>query len=104
MTVAEVLVVVVVVVILAMVVVVVVLVVVVVAVVSSSSAVFFVDIVVVLLFCRNSTFELVVDCMRAGLEKKEGSRGGAAPPAGEGWGGRTPPHLQTYSLLAKQKL
>ena len=44
---------------------------------------FFVDIVTALLFCRNSTFELVVDCMCAGLKKKSGgSRGGAAPPAG----------------------
>ena len=66
---------------------------------------FFVDIVTALLFCRNSTFELVVDCMCAGLKKKSGgSRGGAAPPAGGAGGGRSPPHLQTYSLLAKQKL
>ena len=70
------------------VVVVLVVVVVVVVVVSSSSALFLVEIIVVLLFCRNLTFELVVDCM----------------PAGGGLGGRSPPHLQTYSLLAKQKL
>ena len=69
----------VVVVIVAVVVVVVVLMVVVVVVVSSGAVL--VEKVVVLLFCRNSTFE-VVDCMRAGLEKKAGSRGGAAPPAG----------------------
>ena len=52
---------------------------------------FFVDIVVVLLFCRNSTFELVVDCMRAGLKKSGGLRGGAAPFAGEVGGAGAPP-------------
>ena len=56
-----------------------VVVVVVVVVVSSSSAVFLIEIVVVLLFCRNWTFELVVDCMRAGLEKKRGVEGGRSP-------------------------
>ena len=64
-----------------------------------------VEIVIVLLFCRNSTVELVVDCMRAGFKKKSGgSRGGAAPSAGGVGGVGAPPHLQTYSLLAKQKL
>ena len=46
---------------------------------------FFVEVVVVLLFCRDLTFELVVDCV-LGLKKSGGSRGGAAPPRG-GWGG-----------------
>ena len=64
---------------------------VVVAVVGSSSAVFFVDIVTALLFCRNSTFELVVDCMRAGLKKRRGVEGGRSLPRGGGWGGRSPP-------------
>ena len=73
-----------------------------VVVVSSSSC--FGEIVVVL-FCRNSTVELVVDCMRAGLKQKSGgSRGAQPPPAGGVGGGRSPLHLQTYSLLAKQKL
>ena len=67
-------------------------VVVVVVVVSSSSAVFFVDIVTVL-FLQNWTFELVVNCMCAGLKKSGGSRGGAAPPS-----------ICKTSLLAKQKL
>ena len=40
---------------------------------------FFVDIIVVLLFCRHLTFELIVDCMQAGLEKQAGGRGGAQP-------------------------
>ena len=65
---------------------------------------FFVDIVLVLLFCRNSTFELVVDHMRAGLEKKRGVEGERTPRAGGDGGGGAPLHLQTYSLLAKQKL
>ena len=43
---------------------------------SGSSAVFVLNIVVVS-FCRNSTFEVVVDCMRAELEKKRGV--GASP-------------------------
>ena len=47
---------------------------------------FFVEVVVVLLFCRHLTFELVVDCMRAGLEKKRGVEGGRSPPT-KGWGG-----------------
>ena len=68
------------------------------AVSNSSSAVFFVDIVVVLLFCRNLTFELVVDCMRAGLKKKAGGRGGRSPPAG-GLGGAERPRIckRTFS-------
>ena len=37
--------------------------------------------------------ELVVDCIRAGLKKKAGGRGGAQPP----------PHLQTYSLSRQEK-
>ena len=60
---------------------------------------FFVDIVVVLFFRRNSTFELVVDCMRAGLKKKAGCRGGAQPPARGGWGGRsTPPFANVLAF------
>ena len=39
--------------------------------------------------------------MRAGLENKAGGRGGAQPPPRGGLGGAD---LQTYSLLAKQKL
>ena len=52
---------------------------------------FFVDVVTALLFCRNSTFELVVDCMCAGLKKKAGGRGRRSPPRGGGWGGAEPP-------------
>ena len=51
---------------------------------------FLFDIVVVLLFCRNSTFELVVDCMCAGLKTKRGVEGGHSPARGGGWGGRSP--------------
>ena len=61
-------------------------------------------IVVALLFCRNSMFERIVDCVRAGLEKKPGgSKGAAAPPARGGVGGRNSPHLQTYSLSRQEK-
>ena len=61
-----------------------------------------VAIVAALVFCRNSMFELVVDCMRLlGLKNKVGgSRGGAALPE---LGGRSPPHLQTYSLSRQEK-
>ena len=48
---------------------------------------FFVEVVVVLLFCRHLTFELVVDCVRAGLEKKRGVEGVRSPPRGGGGGG-----------------
>ena len=73
------------------VVVVVVVVVEVVVVVSSSSAVFFVDIVTAVLFCRNWTFELVVD-MLAGLKKKKRRvEGGRSPPRGGVGGGGAPP-------------
>ena len=41
---------------------------------------------------------LEIDCMCAGLNKKRGVEGARSPPRGG------PPHLQTYSLLAKQKL
>ena len=59
-------------------------------------------VVVILLFCRNSMFELVVDCMRAGLKKKRGVEGGRSPSRGD-WGGGAPPHLQTYSLSRQEK-
>ena len=63
-----------------------------------------VAIVVALLFCRNSMFELVVDCVRAGLKRKAGgSRGGADPPRG-GLGGRSPPICKRTRFPAKKKL
>ena len=43
-------------------------------------------ILVALLFCRNSMFELVVVCVRAGLKKKAGGRGGRSPRCGGGLG------------------
>ena len=49
------------------------------------------EVVVVLLFCRHLTFELVVDCVRAGLEKKAGVEEGRSPPCGGGLGGGSPP-------------
>ena len=52
---------------------------------------FFVEVVVVLLFCRHLTFELVVDCVRAGLEKKRGVEGVRSLSAGGVGGGGAPP-------------
>ena len=59
---------------------------------------FFVDIVVVLLFCRNSTFELVVDHMRAGQKKMGGSRGSAPPPRGGMGGAESPSKKRLWSI------
>ena len=64
---------------------------------------FFVDIVVVWLLCRNSTFELVVDCMRAGLEKKAGGGGGRSPRAKKVGGGRSAPPFANVLASRQQK-
>ena len=44
----------------------------------------------------------VVDCMRAGLKKSGGSRGGAAPPAG-GLGGTEPPPICKRTRFSPSK-
>ena len=59
-----------------------------------------------MLFCRGNNSGIIIlqklDCMRAGLKKKAGGRGGAQPFGG-GLGGWSPPHLQTYSLSRQEK-
>ena len=57
-------------------------------------------IVVALLFCTNSTFELVVDCVRVGLKKRRGVEGVRRPPRRGGCGA---PHLLMSSLSREEK-
>ena len=63
-----------------------------------------------MLFCRNSTFELVVDCMRAGLKKEAGGRGEAPPPPVGGLGvaeegvAERPRFANVLAFLANKKL